>query len=127
MNADERRYKEITGSILGAAFAVSNELGVGYLEKVYENALFADLTIRGLKAAQQIPIKVRYRNVIVGDYIADLIVEDLVLVEIKHVEQLHSVHIAQCLNYLKATGLRLCLLINFGKEKIQYKRLVHNF
>ena len=127
MDADERRYKEISGSILGAAFAVSNELGVGYLEKVYENALFADLTMRGLKDTQQTPIKVRYRGVIVGDYVADLIVEDLVLVEVKHVEQLHNVHMAQCLNYLKATGLKLCLLINFGKEQIEYKRLVHNF
>ena len=127
MDADERRYKEISGTILGAAFAVSNELGVGYLEKVYENALFADLTMRGLKAAQQTPIKVRYRGVVVGDYVADLIVEGLVLVEIKHVEQLHNVHMAQCLNYLKATGLKLCLLINFGKEQIEYKRLVNNF
>jgi len=127
MDADERRYKEITHQIIGAGFAVSNELGVGYLEKVYENAMFAELCLRKLSVRQQVPITVRYKQIVVGDYVADLVVEDLVLVELKHVESLDDVHLAQCLNYLKATGLRVCLLINFGKEQVEWRRVVRDF
>ena len=126
MNADERRYKEISGTVIGAAFDVSNELGVGFLEKVYENALFVELTLRGLKVRQQQPLTCKYKGVVVGDYVADLIVEDCVLIELKHCQNLDKAHHAQCLNYLRATDLKLCLLINFGKPRIDYDRVVHN-
>ena len=126
MDADERRYREISGTILSSAFTVSNELGIGFLEKVYENALFAELTMRGLKVRQQEPLPVRYKGVLVGDYYADLVVEDCVLVELKHVKGLEDVFSAQCLNYLRASGFHLCLLLNFGKPQIEYKRIVHN-
>ena len=127
MDADERRYKEISGSIIGAAIEVSNQLGVGYLEKVYERALFAELTIRGIQARQQQPIPVHYKGVAVGDYYADILVENCVLIEIKHAEGFDDAHLAQCLNYLKTTGLKLCLLINFGKPKVEWKRVVRDF
>jgi len=126
MNADERRLNEITEGVLGCAYRVANELGVGYLEKVYENALFVDVTQSGLRGEQQRPIIVKYRGAIVGEYVADLLIEGLVIVEVKHVRALEDIHTAQCLNYLKATGLRVCLLINFGKSKIEIKRLVHH-
>ncbi|MGB7160321.1 MAG: GxxExxY protein [Tepidisphaeraceae bacterium] len=118
---------EITEAVIGCAYRVGNELGVGYLEKVYENALFVDLSMSGLRGEQQRSIIVKYRGAVVGEYVADLLVESLVIVEVKHVRALEDVHTAQCLNYLKATGLKVCLLINFGKSKIEIKRLVHNF
>jgi len=124
MDADERRYKELTHQIIGAAFDVSNELGVGFLEKVYENAMFAELSRRNIPTAQQYRIKVQYKGIVVGDYVADLVVANSVLVELKHVEKLTSVHLAQAINYLKATGYKLCIIINFGTEKIEYKRVV---
>lgn len=126
MNADEEGWKKITAEILASAFAVSNEQGVGFLEKVYENAMFAEMTMRGLKVKQQSPLVVRYRGSVVGEYIADLIVADSILIELKHVRELDPVHSAQCLNYLRATGLKLCLLINFGKERIEWRRIANN-
>ena len=121
MNTDE-----ITERI-GAAFAVSNSLGTGFLEKVYENALAYELRQMGLKVEQQKPIAVHYRGVVVGDYVADLLVEGCVLVDLKAVKGLDDSHLAQCLNYLKATGLRHALLLNFGTSKVQVKRVVHGF
>ena len=125
MNADERRLNEITERVIGCAFVVANELGVGFLEKVYENSLFVELTLNGLKAEQQKAVAVRYRSSVVGQYFADILVEGSVLIEIKHCAGIDDAHIAQCLNYLRATGIRVCLLINFGKPKIEIKRLVH--
>lgn len=122
MNTDE-----ITEKIIGAAFAVSNTLGAGFLEKVYENALAYELRQMGLKVEQQKSIPVHYRGVLVGDYIADLLVEGIVLVELKAVKTLDDTHLAQCLNYLKATGLRHGLILNFGTSKVQVKRVVHGF
>jgi GxxExxY protein len=127
MNADEHRLNEITERVIGCAYCVANDLGLGYLEKVYENAMFVDLSMSGLRSLQQQPIIVKYRGAVVGEYIADLLVEDCVIVEVKHARALEDVHTAQCLNYLKATGLKVCLLINFGKSKIEIKRLVRNF
>ena len=120
MNADVSGSKasDLTEKIIGCAFRVSNEMGCGFLEKVYENALAHELKKSGLRVAQQQPITVHYDTVVVGDYVADLVVEDSVLVELKAAKALDDVHAAQCLNYLKATGLRLCLLINFGRPKI---------
>jgi GxxExxY protein len=111
----------ITEKIIGCAYRVSNSLGIGFVEKVYENALAHDLQSSSLKVVQQAPIKVMY--VLVGEFFADLLVEDLVLVELKAVSMLMDEHVAQSLNYLRATGLEICLLINFGTTKVQLKRL----
>jgi GxxExxY protein len=104
---------------------VSNTLGCGFLEKVYENALLHELQKAGLKAEQQKPIAVHYDGVVVGDYYADLVVGDAVIVELKVVKAIEDVHAAQCLNYLKATGLNVCLLINFAHPCVEIKRLVN--
>ena len=117
-------FNPITEKIIGCAYTVSNALGAGFLEKVYENALAHELRKAGLKVQQQHPIQVRYDGIVVGDYVADLFIEDCILVELKAVKALDEIHQAQCLNYLKATGLRLCLLINFGKTRVEIKRLV---
>lgn len=126
MNTDwgEARINKITEIIIGCEFKVSNTLGAGFLEKVYENALVHELRKRGLVVAQQFAIVVRYDGVVVGDFAADLLVEDGVLVELKAVKALDEIHMAQCLNYLKATGLHMGLLINFGKPKAEVKRMV---
>ena len=106
---------------------MGNTLGVGFLEKVYENALVHELRKQGLKVEQQLPIEVWYDGVVVGHYQADLLVEGSVILELKAVTALDTVHFAQCMNYLKATGLTLGLLINFGKPKLEIKRVVRNF
>jgi len=115
---------EITQKIIGCAFEVSNALGVGFLEKVYENALLVELSRSGLHVEQQKPVKVYYRGAIVGDYIADLLVENQVIPEIKSAKAIDDLHLAQLLNYLKATGLRLGLILNFGTPKLGIKRMV---
>jgi len=114
---------QITEIIIGCAFTVSNVLGVGFLEKVYENALSHEIRKKGLEVLQQHIVKVMYDGVVVGDYVPDLLVAGQVLVELKAVKALDEIHLAQCLNYLKATGLHVCLLINFGKSKIEIKRV----
>ena len=113
----------ITEKIIGCAYRVSNSLGIGFVEKVYENALTHEIQNSGLNVAQQAPIKVLYDEIVVGDFFADLLVEEQVLVELKAVSMLKDEHIAQSLNYLRATGLEICLLINFGTTKVQLKRL----
>jgi GxxExxY protein len=115
---------EITGKIIGCAYIVSNTLGIGFVEKVYENALAYEIRKLGLKVEQQVRLKVVYDDVMVGDFFADLLVEDRVLVELKAVSALVNDHTAQALNYLRATGLEICLLINFLTTKIQIKRLL---
>ncbi len=129
MDADERRLRvdAVTEQIIGAAYAVANELGVGFLEKVYENALAHEVRKRGLEVLQQHPIDVWYDGVLVGQYIADLVVANLVIVELKVVKSLDSIHQAQCLNYLRATGLTTCLLMNFATSRIDVKRIVLDF
>jgi GxxExxY protein len=117
----------ITGRIIAGAYTVSNALGPGFLEKVYENALVHELGKAGLLVFQQQPIPVRYDGVLVGDYVADLLVEREVLVELKSVRILDPTHLAQCLNYLKATRLRVCLLLNFGTSRVTVKRIVDHF
>lgn len=113
--------------IIGCAYTVSNGLGAGFLEKVYENALAHELRKSELRVEQQRPLRVEYDGVVVGEYAADLLVEGCILEELKAIKELDDVHLAQCLNYLKATGLSLCLLINFGKPKAQVRRAVNNF
>ena len=103
--------------IIGCAFTVANGLGSGFLEKVYENALAHELRKAGLTVAQQQGVSVIYDDVIVGEYAADLLVEAAVVVELKAVRALDDVHQAQCMNYLRATGMQLCLLLNFGRPR----------
>ena len=103
----------LTYSINGAVFEVNRVLGPGFLEKVYENALLMELKARGMTAAAQYPIKVRYKDQIVGEYFADLLVEDQVIIELKTVNKIEKIHEAQLLNYLKATGIKVGLLVNF--------------
>ena len=116
--------KELTYLINGAIFEVNRELGAGFLEKVYENALLIELSNRGLKAKNQVPIKVKYKGKEVGEYFADIVVEDRVLLEIKSVDLLQKVHEAQLLNYLKATGYKIGLLVNFSHPKAEIRRFV---
>lgn len=116
---------KITEAIIGAAMKVSNTLGVGFLEKVYENALVVELKKAGLKIQQQRTIKVVYEGVVVGNYVADLIVDGAVLVELKVAKTIDEVHQAQLLNYLKATGLKIGLLLNFGTSRLGIKRMAN--
>ncbi len=115
---------DLTYSINAAVFEVNRELGPGFLEKVYENALLLELSNKGLKARSQVPIKVKYKGSEVGDYYPDIIVEEQVIIEVKAIEALQKVHEAQLLNYLKATGCKVGLLVNFTYPKAQIKRFV---
>ena len=117
---------KVTERIIGCAYTISNALGVGFLEKVYQNALAHELRKAGLSVAQQYPIQVRYNGIIVGDYAVDLLVEEQVIVEWKVAKALDDVHLAHCLNYLKATNLRIGLLLNFGKPRVEVKRVVRD-
>ena len=124
MNADERRYPDtLTESILGAVFEVANTLGAGFLEKVYERALLYELRLRGIQAVGQTSFSVIYKGQVVGEYFADIVVEKTVVVELKCVEHLGKDHLAQCLNYLRASGMEVCLLINFQRAMVEWKRV----
>jgi GxxExxY protein len=113
----------LTGLIIGCCFKVANELGPGFLEKVYENALAFEFRDAKVPFVQQQTIEVFYRGAKVGHYQADLIVEGRVIVEVKAVQALDSAHVGQCLNDMRGTGLTTCLLVNFGRAKIQVRRL----
>lgn len=121
MSEDE--LNKISEKIIGFAYAVGNALGNGFLEKVYENALALELKEKGSDVKQQFPINVFYKNEVIGEFIADLLVENSVLVELKTVKRIDEIHLAQCLNYVKATKLSLCLLLNFGKPRVEVKRV----
>jgi GxxExxY protein len=123
MNTDDPSLNRLSERIIGCAYAVSNGLGVGFLEKVYENALAHELRKAGLSVQQQHAMAVRYDSVIVGDYTADSLVEKLILVELKVVKFLDDIHMAQCMNYLRATSLRLCLLMNFARPRVEIRRI----
>jgi GxxExxY protein len=123
MNADDEGISALTERVIGSAFRVANRLGCGFLEKVYENALAYELRKGGLEVAQQHAIAVLYDGVVVGDYAADLLVEASLMVELKCVRAFEQSHLAQCLNYLNATGLRVCLLLNFGAPRLEIKRI----
>jgi GxxExxY protein len=110
--------------IIGCAFAATNTLGAGFLEKVHENALAHELRKAGMAVAQQSGIIVRYDDIVVGEYAANLLVEGLILVELKIARAIDVVHYAQCLNYLKASGLQSCLLMNFGRPRLEIKCIV---
>jgi len=118
-------HKDITQAIIGAAFEVHKHLGYGYLEKVYQRALQVELLQRGLKAELEHPIQVLYKGVVVGDYAADLFVEGRVMVELKVAPAYCSADEAQLLNELVSTGVKVGLLINFGRERVEFVRRVH--
>ena len=126
MHADASDLNELTRAIVGCAFRVMNTLGAGFLERVYENVLALELGKAGLAVAQQVSVSVCYDIVMVGAYIVDLLVEDVVLVELKAVKALESIHAAQCINYLKAVGLPVCLLINFGNPRLDVRRVTRS-
>jgi GxxExxY protein len=121
MDTDEERLNQITEKIIGCAFKVHNVLGCGFLEKVYENALAYELRKQGFDVKPQHPVPVFYEGVQVGEYFADLLVQEVVIVELKAQRNLDEVHSAQCINYLSATHKPICLLINFGR-KVEVKR-----
>jgi GxxExxY protein len=126
MNTYNPKRDAISERVIGCAFTVANTLGSGFLEKVYENALALELREAGLAVEQQRGITVSYRGTPVGDYFADLLVADSVLIELKTVSALNSAHRAQCINYLRATGKTVCLLINFGTPRIEIKRILRD-
>jgi len=123
MNVQEE-LDQLTYKINGAIFEVNRVLGAGFLEKVYENALVLELNRQGLKAISQVPISVRYKDALVGEYTADILVEDKVILELKAVDRIQKVYEAQILNYLKATGIKVGLLVNFRHPKAEVKRFV---
>ena len=122
MNTDSPD-KPLTGRIIGCAYIVANTLGHGFLEKVYENALAHEIRKAGLSCEQQYAIPVKYDGVLVGDFVADLLVEQKIIVELKALSELNDVHLAQCLNYLRATRLKTCLLLNVGSASVEVKRV----
>ncbi len=115
---------QITQKVIGCLYTVSNTLGGGFLEKVYQNAVAIEIAKAGLLVNQQYPIQVKYDGVIVGEYFADLLVQNFVLVELKAVRLLDEVHAAQCMNYLRATGCPVCLLVNFYRPKLEIRRII---
>jgi GxxExxY protein len=124
MNTNKILYKDLAYKIIGSAMIVHSKLGYGFLEKVYENALMVLFRREGIEAKQQAPITVYFEEEVIGNYYADILVEDKVILELKSVEHIIDAHIAQSLNYLTATGLRLAIILNFSKEKLEYKRIV---
>ena len=127
MKKDIAYYDSITELVIGCAYKVANQLGYGFLEKIYENALRIELNQAGVDVEQQIPIKVEYSGEIVGDFIADLLVENELIVELKAIKNLEDIHLAQCLNYLKATDKKIGLLVNFGNNSVQVKRVLNGY
>ena len=121
------KYSKLTEKVIGCAFQVSNALGCGFLEKVYERALVHELRKAGLQVQAQYPITIYYDGIIIGNFFADILVENCILIELKALKHLDNSHKAQCLNYLKATNLNLCLLINFGNPRVEINRIVSNF
>ena len=120
----ELLFKELSYKVIGCAMMVHNELGSGFLEKVYENAMVISLKEKGIKVEQQKEIVIQFHGETIGNYIADLLVDDKIIIELKCAINISETHKAQIANYLKATGKRLGIIINFGKEKLEYVRIV---
>ena len=116
--------EEVTEKVIGAFFEVSRLLGAGFLEKVYERALVEELRLRGLRVSGQTGFAVRYKGHAVGEYVPDILVEDCLIVELKCVDQLRAEHAAQCLNYLRVADRPVCLLVNFQKARVEWRRIV---
>ena len=117
---------DLTEAVIGSAFEVANVLGAGFMERVYERALVRELALRGVNAKAQVSFPVSYKGQCVGEYVADLVVEEKVIVELKCVDRFANEHMAQCINYLKASGMQIALLLNFQRSKVQWKRIVNN-
>jgi GxxExxY protein len=115
---------DLTEKVIGVCIALSRELGSGFLESVYLKSLVIALTQAGLKVLEQQPLKVMFRGHLVGDFYPDLLVEDRLIIELKALKALTTEHEAQLINYLKATGIKVGLLVNFGRSKLEWKRLV---
>jgi GxxExxY protein len=124
MNVNERELIEVA---VGAAYEVSNTLGCGFLERVYERAMIRELAARGLSARGQVSYAVSYKGFCVGEYFADIVVENCLVVELKCVDRFSKEHLAQCLNYLKASGLKSALLVNFQRPKVEWRHVVSRF
>jgi GxxExxY protein len=124
MNTDNTQQDELTDRVIGTVIEVGNTLGAGFLEKVYERALLRELQLRRLRATSQASFPVVYKGQCVGEYAADILVEDALLVELKCTDRFANEHLAQCLNYLRASGKRVCLLVNFQKPRIEWKRII---
>jgi len=120
------KHASLTRAVIGCAFEVINELCAGFVETVYERALLLALRQKGLEAVAQHPIRVMFRGVCVGEFVADIFVEEKVIVELKAVKAIAPEHQAQIINYLNATGIEVGLLINFGNPKLEYKRFTRN-
>ena len=116
-------YKDLSYKVIGLAMELHRKLGYGFLEKVYENALMVLLKRDGIPAIQQAPINVGFEGEIVGNYIADILVDDKIILELKCVEEIANIHRAQVLNYLRATNKQLAIILNFAKEKLEFERL----
>ncbi|MGI8640201.1 MAG: GxxExxY protein [Pyrinomonadaceae bacterium] len=120
-------YEDLTGKILEGCFEVSKELGIGFIESVYEKALVVALEQKGLKVKRQVPLNVHFRSVVVGEFFVDVLVENKVLIELKAVKSFAGEHFAQTINYLKATGIEVGLIVNFGNPKLEYRRFNNRF
>ena len=128
MNTDEHGYFDsLTERVLGAVFEVANTLGAGFLEKVYERALLGELVLGGVQAATQASFAIHYKGQYVGEYFAGILVENVLVVELKCVARLANEHIAQWINYLRASGRTVCLLVNFQKPKVEWRRIVQGY
>ena len=117
-------YKELSYKIVGLAMEVHSKLGFGFLEKVYENALMILLEKNGIPAQHQAPVRVYFEGKVVGDYYADILVDNKIILELKAIDKIIDVHRAQVLNYLRATGLSLAMILSFGKSSFEYERFV---
>ena len=125
-SAERAALEALVEQVIGAAYEVSNVLGAGFLEKIYERALIEELGLRGIRVKAQAPFPVAYKGKHIGTYSADLLVEDCLLVEVKCVDGFSNEHLAQCINYVKASGLHLALLINFRRPRVEWRRVVHD-
>jgi GxxExxY protein len=125
MDTDSHGFNtDMTEVVIGSAFEVANVLGAGFLEKVYERAMLRELALRGISAKAQVSFPVCYKGQCVGEYFADLVVEEKLIVELKCVDRIANEHLAQCINYLKAASLPVALLINFQRPKVEWKRVL---
>jgi GxxExxY protein len=118
------KHEEITERIIGVFYEVYNELGHGFLEAIYEEAMVVALAEIGLQVDRQVPVPVRFRGRVIGDYKADLVVEGKVLIELKAVRRLEAAHEAQAIHYLRATDIEVALLLNFGAHRAELRRLI---
>jgi GxxExxY protein len=117
-------FDRLTESIIGAAFEVSNTLGHGFMETIYRKALVHELGIRGLSVGEEVPFDVVYKETPLGRYYCDMLVEKAIVIELKAIDRLNATHVGQLLNYLKAAGLKVGLLFNFGRPKLEFKRVL---